>query len=300
MGGRRRPRPCRHPSHPGCRALCQRNPPPAEEIPRFVAHLIVTCLAAAESNEEVANENSFIVRLRELTDDQLPDASLAHLPRLWSNLAAWLATDANRRLYRSLTLPDPGGFTRIGYSVKLTFPDRRDQAELSRLLDEYGLGGTEPPVASVLRLVSENRGKFRRSLIDAYQSFRHEREAAPRSPHIREHRFWVAVREAAFRGRGATAAEEFGGRVQVLAEPQDERLALFIVADRPIVDHPQLVTAEMNGGRACGSGSDDAGTGPHRDPQPGDARDHHCAGPRADAGDGTRPGAGGCTRDGAE
>ena len=222
-------------------------PPPAEEVPRFVAHLIVTCLAAAESNEDFANENSFIVRLRELTGDQLPDASLADLPRLWSSLAEWLVADGNRRLYRSLTLPDPGGFTRIGYSVKLTFPDRRDQAELSRLLDERGLDGTEPPVASVLRLVSENRGRFRRSFLDAYQSFRHARETVPPSPNLREHRFWVAVREAAFRGRGAADAEELGARVQLLAEPQDERLALFIVTDRPIVDHPQLVTAEMNG-----------------------------------------------------
>lgn len=222
-------------------------PPPVEEIPRFVAHLTVTCLAAAESNEDFANEHSFIVRLRELTGDQLPDASLADLPRLWSNLAAWLATDRNRRQYRSLALPDPGGFTRIGYSIKLTFPDRRDQAELSRLLDEQGLGGAEPPVASVLRLISDNRGRFRRSLLEAYQNFLHAREAAPRSPSLREHRFWVAVREAGLRGRGATDVEELGARVQLLAEPQDERLTLFIVADRPIVDHPQFATVEMNG-----------------------------------------------------
>jgi hypothetical protein len=222
-------------------------PPPAEEIPHFVAHLTVTCLAAAESNEDFANENSFIVRLRELTGDQLPDPSLADLPRLWANLSTWLVTDGNRRLYRSLTLPDPGGLTRIGYSIKLTFPDRRDQAELSRLLDERGLGGTEPPVASLLRLIAENRGRFRRSFLEAYQSFRHAREAAPRSPGLREHRFWVAVREAAFRGRGGTDLEELGARVQLLAEPQDERLALFIVADRPIECHPQLATVEMNG-----------------------------------------------------
>jgi hypothetical protein len=224
-------------------------PPPAGEVPRFVAHLIVTCLAAAESNEEFANEHSFIIRLRELTDDQLPDSSLANLPRLWINLAEWLVTDVNRRLYRPLALPDLGGFTRIGHSVKLTFPDRRDQAELSRLLDERGLAGIEPPIASILRLVSENRGRFRRSLLEAYQSFRHVREAAPRSASLRGHRFWVAVREAAFRGRGASDAEEIATRVQLLAEPHDERVALFMVTDRPIVDHPEVMTLEMNGVR---------------------------------------------------
>jgi len=226
-----------------------RKPPPDSEIPRFVAHLIFTCLAAAESNEEFANEHSFIIRLRELTDDQLPDASLAELPQLWRNFAEWLITDSNRRRYRPLALPDPGGFTRIGHTVKLTFPDRRDQAELSRLLDERGLSGDEPPVASVLRLVGEERARFRRSFVEAYQSFRHAFEEAPRSPSLRGHRFWSAVREAALRGRGATAEEELEARVQLLAEPQDERLVLFIVADRAIKSHLLLRTVDMQGVR---------------------------------------------------
>lgn len=224
-------------------------PPPASEIPRFCAHLFFTCLAAAESNEEFANENSFIIRLRELTDDQLPDGSLAELPRLWNNFAEWLVSESNRRRYRPLVLPDPGGFTRIGHTVKLTFPDRRDQAELSRLLDERCLSGDEPPVASVLRLVAENRTRFRHRFLEAYRSFRHAFEDAPRSPGLREHRFWSAVREAALRGRGATDEEELGARVQLLAEPHDERLALFIVADRSIEGHPRLRTVEMQGVR---------------------------------------------------
>src|SRR5687768_23149 len=50
--------------------------------PPFVAHLLFTCVAASESSDELGDEASFISRLRDLTQDQLPDHSLQMLPRL--------------------------------------------------------------------------------------------------------------------------------------------------------------------------------------------------------------------------
>src|SRR5262249_20338449 len=119
-------------------------PPSWDFPPRFVAHLLFTCIAASESSDELGDEGSFVSRLRDLTHDQLPENSLQALPRLWENLAAWL--DANGGRFRPLVLPNPGGLTRIGYTVKLAFPDRRDQRQLSDLLDRAGLAGHEPPV----------------------------------------------------------------------------------------------------------------------------------------------------------
>jgi hypothetical protein len=49
------------------------------------------------------------------------------------------------RKFRPLLLPNPGSLTRIGYTVKLAFPDRRDQKQLSELLGRAGLLGHEPP-----------------------------------------------------------------------------------------------------------------------------------------------------------
>lgn len=221
-------------------------PPPPSEPLRFVAHLIFTCLAAAESNEEIANESRFIARLRELAQDQLPEGSLKDLPQLWRNLADWLSAGANRQRFRPLKLPDPGGLTRIGYTVKLTFPDRRDQAALSRLLDERGLSGAGvPPFGTVLALVASNLGEFRKPFLDQYRDFRRARDAEPRATTLTEHPFWSAVRDAALRGRGASEDAELDARAQLLCLQQDDLLALYLVADGPINEGGNLESTEL-------------------------------------------------------
>jgi hypothetical protein len=130
------------------------------------------CIAASESSDELGDEASFISRLRDLTQDQLPDHSLQMLPRLWENLADWLA--ATPRKFRPLLLPNPGSLTRIGYTVKLAFPDRRDQKQLSELLDRAGLLGHEPPAGRVLTLVGLQRTRFRPSFLQAFDEFRRQ------------------------------------------------------------------------------------------------------------------------------
>jgi hypothetical protein len=127
---------------------------------------------ASKSSDELGDEASFISRLRDLTQDQLPDHSLQMLPRRWENLADWLA--ATPRKFRPLLLPNPGSLTRIGYTVKLAFPDRRDQKQLSELLDRAGLSGHEPPAGRVLTLVGSQRTRFRPSFLQAFDEFRRQ------------------------------------------------------------------------------------------------------------------------------
>ncbi|MGY3578935.1 hypothetical protein [Bradyrhizobium sp. USDA 4504] len=220
------------------------NPPPPERVPRFVSHLIFSCIAASESSEELASEGSYLLRLRELAGGTLPDYTLQWLPTLWSNLAAWLA--ANARQFRPLRLPQPGGYTRIGHSVKLAFPDRRDQRVLSEILDRAGLQGHEPPVGKVIALVAASRGRFRQAFQQAFDNFRSSFANGTR--HAREtleHRFWSAVRDAALRGRGAGVDEDGeDALLQLLCEEQDDRLHLFLVTDEPISEG-RFRTAEL-------------------------------------------------------
>lgn len=220
-------------------------PPLDDTIPRFVSHLVFTCIAASESTEDLADEESFVLRLRELTEDQLPENSLQFLPRLWENLRAWLSSGTNPTRYRRLILPNPGGLTRIGYTVKLAFPDRRDQRQLSELLDVAGLRGHEPPVGKVVSLVSSSRARFRRSFLAAFDEFRKLFEAAATrsSPRLAEHRFWAAVRDAALRGRGADDVPDLQVRVQLLCEEQDDRLTVFVVADEMLPEAGSVVRA---------------------------------------------------------
>ncbi|KYG06937.1 hypothetical protein BE21_31975 [Sorangium cellulosum] len=206
-------------------------PPRSEFPPRFVAHLLFTCIAASESSDELGDEGSFVSRLRDLTQDQLPEHSLQMLPRLWEHLAAWLKVNEGR--FRPLILPNPGGLTRIGYTVKLAFPDRRDQRQLSDLLDRASLAGHEPPVGRVLSLVGSERNRFRRSFLLAFDEFRRlfESSGGRSAPRLVDHRFWAAVREASLRGRGQVRLSDVAVRLSMLGEEEEDRLALFAVAD---------------------------------------------------------------------
>lgn len=205
--------------------------PREDTLPRFVGHLLFSCIAASESSEELGDEGKFVARLRDLSQDQLPDNSLQMLPRLWENLAAWLELNSGR--YRRLNLPDPGGHTRIGYSVKLAFPDRRDQQKLSEILDAAGLAGHEPPVGRVVSLVANSRTRFRRSFLVAFDEFRRLFEASVGgvSPSLAGHRFWAAVRDASLRGRGLDDISDACGALQLLCEEQDDQLSAFLVAE---------------------------------------------------------------------
>jgi hypothetical protein len=213
------------------------SPPLEDDIPPFVSYLIFTCIAAAESSEDLAHEGSFVARLRRLTNDQLPDPSLQILPRLWEHLVHWLALPGNAPRFRPLRLPDPGGLTRIGYTTKLAFPDRRDQRELSELLDREGLLGHEPPMGKVLSLVAHERARFRPAFLAAFEDFHQQFVASSsRSTRLLEHRFWSALREAALRGRGRGDDVELQCRVQFLAELQDDQLAVLLVSDAALAD----------------------------------------------------------------
>lgn len=201
--------------------------PPSDANPRFVAHLLFTCVAASESSDDLGDERSFVARLRELTQDQLPDHSLPSLPKLWNHFATWLSENAGR--YRALHLPEPGGLTRIGYTTKLAFPDRRDLRQLSDLLDRAGLSGAEPPVGRVLTLVAAERGKFKPTFLRALDEFRRLYETGERAKQasLAEHRLWAAVREASLRGRGRADIEEVPARITLLCEDREDILCPF-------------------------------------------------------------------------
>lgn len=211
-------------------------PPRSDLAPPFVAHLLFACIAASESSDDLGDEGSFITRLRDLTANRLPEHSLAILPRLWEHMTVWL--NANDDRFRQLYLPDPGGLTRIGYTVKLAFPDRRDQRQLSDLLASAGLAGHDPPVARVLSLVASERARFRPSFLRAYDDFRVAFTALGSAPisRLADHRFWAAVRDAALRGRGHLEVNGESSEVSLLAEVDDDRLAIFVVTDRPFED----------------------------------------------------------------
>jgi hypothetical protein len=164
--------------------------------PPFFVYLVLTCLAASATGEEVRAEGEFRERLRILLNHP-PGTSypLEDLPKLWEAFAAWVhrRRESGAPL-RELILPDPGWMNRIGYSLRLAFPARRDQLKLIELLAPHALGAT-PPIPLVIDLVERRLGSFTDSFQEAFTTFR--RAHVRSDPRLDVLPFWSAVRDAA-------------------------------------------------------------------------------------------------------
>lgn len=209
----------------------------ADSPPPFFAHLIFCCLAATESPEDVANEDSYRARLRELCGCALTEDDFKALPWLWRYTVDWLDLQDPSR-YRRLRLPPENGYTLIGYTVRLAFPSRSDQTALAEVLADADCTGWEPPVGHVLAAVGESKSRFRKRFQEAYIDFRsrYERDKEVGST-LREHQFWAAVLDAARRGVGPDSTERAADDVQIFAQVDDSQLVPVVVsATRPEED----------------------------------------------------------------
>jgi hypothetical protein len=173
------------------RGGCQDN-----AVPPFLAYLLFTCFAAASLDTSTISEGDFRERLRILlkhpvgTSYPLPD-----LPLLWTAFARWLGKRREEGApYRVLLLPDPGWMTRIGHSVRLTFPSRLDTRQLITLLHGQHLG-TTPTVHEVLQLIDHNIRKFSSAFGEVYTRARRAYISGKDAPELQA--LWSAVLEIA-------------------------------------------------------------------------------------------------------
>lgn len=133
----------------------RRQPPP------FLAYLFFTCFAAASLDADTADEGVFRERVRQLLGhDEGTSYALNDLSLLWEAFAAWLQGrhDAGEP-FRTLSLPDRGRMTLIGYSVRLAFPRRQDRLRLRDVL-AASCAGTAPTVPEAFQAIARTRDRF--------------------------------------------------------------------------------------------------------------------------------------------
>ncbi len=165
----------------------------------YLAFLIASCLAVTEIDIDNAIEDGNIARFATRFRPARGDDNLEKLAQLWEELREWLRVNPG---YRKLELPDPGGWTRIGYTVKLAFPSRRDRDALSWLLSSSDLGFENPPVRDVISLVETAKsGTFSNRFYEHFRDFKEERTTQARSNSastsgLYTSPFWTAVRTA--------------------------------------------------------------------------------------------------------
>ena len=224
--------------------------------PDYLGYLIVACLAATDLDD--GDENSYIARLGEITAPTRGDLNLEIMADLWRHLAVWL--DKHPAEYRPLVLPDPGGWTRIGYTVKLAFPSRRDQIALAKILSLDHLTVEDPPVGLVIDAVlAANKATLSDRFRSEFNVFRKQRDARVSPSVLRESPFWIAVRAT------ASTVVGYGEKTvhwALLASDDGFDLDLQLASDGEVTEEPfSTATLDEPIGRwtyeAKGSNSDD-------------------------------------------
>lgn len=159
----------------------------------YFAHLIVSCLAATDADE--IDEFSYVDRLRAFTEPERGDLERGLMAQLWCDLASWLADRPDQ--YSRLTLPDPGGYTLIGYTVKLAFPSRRDLRHLVQRLEMLELLVEDPPVGLVLNaLATAGQATFSERFRQEVTAFKQRRASGATLSELRTSPLWAAVMAA--------------------------------------------------------------------------------------------------------
>jgi len=107
-------------------------------IPPFFIILAFSCFVASPTEGDIRDAGDFRKRLAMLLNHDIStsDYPLTNLAHLWNSLSDWIDWVRIKGVsYRRLELPPKDRRVRIGYSINLAFPPRKDQIALVELLN---------------------------------------------------------------------------------------------------------------------------------------------------------------------
>jgi hypothetical protein len=164
---------------------------PNEGVPGCFAYLALTMLVEGRTDPD-ASGHEFRPKL--VTFLQL-DRNFTHLSginTMWIELRDWLQSHSDKGLpFRTLHLPEPDSRVQIGYSVRLSFPSRKDKTVVQRFLDEHdGIQNSPLDFLNQFRRVAEGT-RPSEDLKSAYEDFRQSYLRGERA--LSDHRFWRLV-----------------------------------------------------------------------------------------------------------
>lgn len=229
-------------------------------IPPFFVELAFSCLVASPPDGEIRGVGDYRNRLALLMghDRAATNYPLETLAPLWEAFGRWL--DVRRAAgspYRRLELPPPDYRVRIGYSINLAFPSRKDLENLIRVLSGRELAA-DPPIPSVFALVGKVIHTFSKGFRRAYDEFREAYRT--RKTNLDQYPFWGAIREALDSveetrpgveedGAALLLVMEPGGMVLLLSDAPSEVVEgelSFVGADTPYGEFRNVLCVDMD------------------------------------------------------
>ena len=166
------------------------------DAPNCFAPLAMTLLIDLLLDGATETGNQFRSKLADWLRIDRKFSDLSGIKLMWDALNQWLHTRIKHGApFRQIVLPDPGSWHHIGYTRRLSFPNRADIRAIIYALANVPESDLSNPVR-VIQAVAQLEGRrsisvgLKEAYVDFVQSYYSQRRA------IADHRFWRLVAQA--------------------------------------------------------------------------------------------------------
>ncbi len=162
----------------------------APDCPGCFAYLALTIFVDSQRDGDGAAE--FRPKLAAFLGVDRSFSKLTGVATMWRSLRDWLARQVRAgKPFRKLVLPAEDGWVQIGYTLRLSFPSRRDHTFLGHFFDQNpGIASDEKAMLASLRNLVD-RTNASKGLHEAFDEFYAAYSQDQRS--LADHRFWKLV-----------------------------------------------------------------------------------------------------------
>ncbi|MGY3511272.1 hypothetical protein ACVIQY_004247 [Bradyrhizobium sp. USDA 3051] len=162
----------------------------APDCPGCFSYLALTIFVDSQRDGNVASE--FRPKLAAFLGVDRSFSKLTGVASMWRSLRDWLARQVRAgKPFRKLVLPPDDGWVQIGYTLRLSFPSRRDHTFLGHFFDHNpGIASDEKAMLASLRNLVD-RTNASKGLHEAFDEFYTAYSQDQRS--LADHRFWKLV-----------------------------------------------------------------------------------------------------------
>jgi hypothetical protein len=163
------------------------------DCPGCFAYLALTIFVDSQiDGDDPDGSGEFRPKLAAFLGGDRSFSKLSGVASMWKSLRDWLARQAKAgKPFRKLVLPDDDGWVQIGYSLRLSFPSRRDHTFLGNFFDQHpGITADERAMLGTLRNLVD-RSSASPGLHDAFDEFHQAYLGGQRT--LADHRFWKFV-----------------------------------------------------------------------------------------------------------
>lgn len=167
---------------------------PSQDVPNCFVPLALTLLVAGLLGGDEYENDQFRAKLAAWLKVKHAFNNLAGVKLMWEELASWLDKQSLAgRPVKRLVLPEhPRNWVHIGYTLRLSFPNRTDLSTVRRVLASTPIQDLDKPTTVIHAFWSySKKHSFSPGLREAFDNFKSAYYSQRRA--LADHRFWALI-----------------------------------------------------------------------------------------------------------